>query len=86
MNRTIWKAIFFITLTVFIVLTVLLIVFVIMQFTTVPQANFSIIGGMDQPSYLFLLSMILRSPLFNLWLGSLLTVFISLSGWLASKK
>lgn len=86
MNRMIWKTIFFITLTVFTILTILLIAFIFRIFTSVPPANASIIGGAGQPTYSFLLSMVLRDSLFNIWLGSLLTVVISLIGWLTSKK
>lgn len=90
MNKTIWKAVFFITLTIFAVLTVLLIAFIHALFTQTPSvetgAAIGIIGGADLPTYRFPLRKILQGPIFNIWLSSLLTVIISLIGWLTAKK
>lgn len=93
MNKTIWKTVFFIALTVFTVLTALLIAFIYTMITTplsLPET--SIIGGADLPTFHFLLQQILKGPIFYIWFGSFLTVVISLIGWLtvrnqsASKK
>lgn len=86
MIKTIWKAIFFVTLTVLTVLTALLIVLICTHLTQIRLADVGIIGGADLPTYLFLWRMLLRHPVFYIWFTLLLTVVISLIGWITSKK
>ena len=86
MIKTIWKAIFFVTLTVFAVLTALLIALICTNLTQIHPADIGIIGGADLPTYLFLGRMLLRHPVFYIWFALLLTVVISLIGWITCRK
>jgi hypothetical protein len=49
--------------------------------------DIGIIGGADLPTFCFLLQKIVHhSPITYIWLGTLLTVVISLIGWRTSIK
>jgi Na+-transporting methylmalonyl-CoA/oxaloacetate decarboxylase beta subunit len=87
MNRTIWKTVFFIVLTIFALLSALLIAFVFFLLTMDHPGDIGIIGGADLPTFYFLLQKIVyHSPITYIWLGTLLTVVISLIGWRTSIK
>ena len=86
MNRTIWKAVFFTTLTIFAVLTVLLIALLYTFIAQPLPPEMSIIGGADAPTFHFLLQQLLTHPICYIWLGVFLTGVISLIGWRTTKK
>ena len=85
MNRTIWKAVFFKTLTIFAVLTVLLIALLYTFIAQPLPPEMSVIGGADVPTFHFLLQQLLTHPICYIWLGVLLTMMISLIGWRTAK-
>ena len=85
MNKKIWKAGFFITLTVFAVLSAIVIFSVCKVIAQINSPQMNIIGGADLPTFLFLLRKSL-SPIFSFWFSSLLTVVIFLIGWRCAKE
>ena len=85
MNRTIWKAVFFTTLTIFAVLTVLLIALLYTFIAQPLPPERSVSGGADGPTFHFLLQRLLTHPICYIWLGVLLTMMISLIGWRTAK-
>ena len=86
MNRTIWKSVFFTTLTIFAVLTVLLIALLYTFIAQPLPPEMSIIGKADFPTFHFLLQQLLKHPIYYIWHGVFFTVVISLIGWRTTKK
>lgn len=86
MNRTIWKAVFFTTLTIFAVLTVLLFALLYTFIAQPLPPEMSIIGKADFPTFHFLLQQLLKHPIYYIWHGVFFTVVISLIGWCTTKK
>lgn len=81
MNKSAWKRLLFITLTVFLLLTVLLAVLALIK-----ASQTAIIGHAGWPTFGFHLTLLLRSPIGYVHAAAFILSFVFCIGWRVAKK